>query len=59
MTKFKTRRSFKVPFKLIVVNFAKKVANIRVTAKKYKINRKTERKWKNQEEHLKGNIELY
>jgi transposase-like protein len=59
MTKLKTKRSFKVPFKLRVVDYANKVRNIRMTAKKYKINRKTVRNWKNQEEHLKGNIKLY
>ena len=50
----KRRWSFKVPFKLRVVNHANTVNNIRSTAKKYKIHRKTVRNWKKQEKDLKG-----
>ena len=50
----KRRWSFKVPFKLRVVNHANTVNNIRSTAKKYKIHRKTVRNWKKQEKDLKS-----
>jgi len=50
----KRRRSFRVPFKLRVVYYANTVHNIRLTAKKYKIHRKTVRNWKKQENDLKS-----
>ena len=50
----KRRRSFRVPFKLRRVNYANTVHNIRLTAKKYRIHRKTVRNWKKQENDLKS-----